>query len=378
MRVAILGVGTRGAAWAARCRLMGAEVMLFDPEPGALARAQTACEAAGSALPALYDVALPRKGRMQETEGIAAAVDYADWVIEAAPDRLELKRALFRTALAEMAPEAMILSTARDIELEALQDCAPRPEALARVHSRSDAPVWLLPLIAAEAGAGQDLSRFLGPLGLAADDSACSTALSLAGGGDTEATVALLRALKARNQGAGAVLVAHEAALAPKAPEDKGGPLITLDRQVPPDWVDYNGHMNEARYLTAFSDGTDRLLLWAGMDAECIAAGHSVFTVETHIQHLDEVNIGDRITVQTRVLEGAGKRLHLWHEMYTPMGSLAATGEQLLLHMDLTNRKVALPREDVGAWLSSVAQAQAAAGLAPPEGLGRFVGAPRG
>ena len=95
-----------------------------------------------------------------------------------------------------------------------------------------------------------------------------------------------MRALKARGIGPGAALAAHEAAIAPRAPVDLSQPPVTVARQVPPDWVDYNGHMNEARYLTAFSDGTDRLLLWAGMDAACIAAGHSVFTVETHIRHL--------------------------------------------------------------------------------------------
>ncbi|MBF9032592.1 carnitine 3-dehydrogenase, partial [Rhodobacterales bacterium HKCCE3408] len=196
-----------------------------------------------------------------------------------------------------------------------------------------------------------------------------------ASGGDVAACVAAMRALKARRAGLGAAIAAHEATIAPSAPEDLSQPPVTLDRQVPPDWVDYNGHMNEARYLTAFSDATDRLLLWAGMDAACIAEGHSVFTVETHIRHLAEVDIGDRITVRTRVLDGAGKRLHVWHELFRGE-TLAATGEQLLLHVDLASRRVALPRADVGAWLGGAAEAQA--DLPVPEGLGRFVGEKRG
>ncbi len=184
--------------------------------------------------------------------------------------------------------------------------------------------------------------------------------------------VAILRALKARGEGAGEKIAAHEAALAPRAPDpDLPRPPLTLDRQVPVTWVDYNGHMNESHYLTAFSDACDQLLLWAGMDADCVAQGHSVFTVETHIRHLDEVNIGDHIQVRTRVLEGGGKKLTIWHEL-TVGERLCATGEQLLLHVDLSTRRSALPRADVGDWFGRAAAAHA--DLPMPEGIGRFVG----
>ena len=153
----------------------------------------------------------------------------------------------------------------------------------------------------------------------------------------------------------------------PSAPE----PPVTLAMEVPRDWVDYNGHMNEAHYLRAFSDATDQMLEWAGMDADCVAAGHSVFTVETHIRHLGEVEIGAQMEVRTRVLEGGGKKLHVWHEMFAG-GALCATGEQLLLHMDMATRRSAIPRADVGEWLGKACTAHA--DLGAPEGLGRFVG----
>lgn len=153
----------------------------------------------------------------------------------------------------------------------------------------------------------------------------------------------------------------------PSAPE----PPVTLAMEVPRDWVDYNGHMNEAHYLRAFSDATDQMLEWAGMDAACVAAGHSVFTVETHIRHLGEVDIGAPMEVRTRVLEGGAKKLHVWHELFAGE-ALCATGEQLLLHMDMATRRSAPPRADVGEWLGKACTAHS--GLAVPEGLGRFVG----
>jgi carnitine 3-dehydrogenase len=129
--------------------------------------------------------------------------------------------------------------------------------------------------------------------------------------------------------------------------------------------------MNEGHYLTVFSDACDQMLNWAGLDADCVAEGFSVFTVETHIRHLGEVDIGDRIRVTSRVIEGGGKKLHIWQELWVG-ARLCATGEQLLLHMDLGARRSAPPRADVGAWFARASAAQAALPL--PEGLGRFVG----
>lgn len=149
-----------------------------------------------------------------------------------------------------------------------------------------------------------------------------------------------------------------------------GAPPVTLARAVPKEWVDYNNHMNEAHYLSAFSDAADQMLEWAGMDADCVKAGASVFTVETHIRHLVEVNIADAVRVTTRVIDGGGKKLHLWHEMWVAE-TLCATGEQLLLHMDLRARKSALPPDAVAAWLGAAKEAHA--GLALPEGFQRFV-----
>ncbi len=153
-------------------------------------------------------------------------------------------------------------------------------------------------------------------------------------------------------------------------PDITATPPVTLDRLVPPDWADYNGHMNEAFYLTAFTEATDQVLDWAGMDAECVGQGFSIFTVETHIRHLAEVNIGDRLTATTQVIEGGGKKLHTWTELFVD-GTLRATAEQFLLHMDLNARATALPRGDVADWLGALKAAHA--GLPMPDGFGRHV-----
>ncbi|MFM7783040.1 MAG: carnitine 3-dehydrogenase, partial [Gammaproteobacteria bacterium] len=64
--------------------------------------------------------------------------------------------------------------------------------------------------------------------------------------------VAIMRALKGRDWGAGAALLEHDRRLTASRPDaDWRAPVPTLARAIPQNWTDYNGHMNEARYLEA-------------------------------------------------------------------------------------------------------------------------------
>ena len=181
--------------------------------------------------------------------------------------------------------------------------------------------------------------------------------------------VAMMRALKAQDWGAGKLIAEHEADLGNDPGE--GQTVETVRRVVPLDWVDYNGHMNEARYLQAFGDATDRFMEIIGCDAEYIASGGSYFTAETHIRHLDEVHAGEMISVTTQVLLGEGKKMHLWHEMRAGE-RLLATGEHMLIHVSLATRKASAPAEAVATALGGYAQAHAQ--LPWPEGAGAAVG----
>ncbi len=191
--------------------------------------------------------------------------------------------------------------------------------------------------------------------------------------------VGMMRALGANDWGAGKLQNAHDASLREGAGiaahvddvADLSQPVLTLHRVVPLDWLDYNGHMTESRYLQAFADSTDRFMEMIGCDAEYIASGGSYFTAETHIRHLDEVHAGAKITVHTQVIMGAGKKMHLFHEMREGE-RLLASGEHMLLHVDLATRRAAPPAAVVEAALVKVAEAHA--GLPKPEGLGRAIG----
>ncbi|MGC1495870.1 MAG: carnitine 3-dehydrogenase [Sulfitobacter sp.] len=193
--------------------------------------------------------------------------------------------------------------------------------------------------------------------------------------------VTMMRGLKTQDWGAGALLNAQEklmragtamGALADDIATDK--PVLTAHRTVPLDWTDYNGHMTEARYLHAFADATDRFMEIIGCDAAYISSGGSYFTAETHIRHLDEVHAGTVITITTQVIEGAGKKMHLFHEMRDGE-RLLATGEHFLLHVSLETRKPSSPSPAIEAALVRFATGHAA--LPKPDGLGRAIGASR-
>ena len=82
-------------------------------------------------------------------------------------------------------------------------------------------------------------------------------------------------------------------------------PLLTFETKIPKEWVDYNGHMTESRYLECFSEATTEMMAIVGADENYISSIGSYFTVETHIRHLDEVLIGEKIYSKTQVIFGA-------------------------------------------------------------------------
>ncbi len=54
----------------------------------------------------------------------------------------------------------------------------------------------------------------------------------------------------------------------PTPAEDPTRPLRLYEGVVDPSWVDYNGHLTEARYLHVFAESTDALLGLVGVDAD--------------------------------------------------------------------------------------------------------------
>ena len=151
-------------------------------------------------------------------------------------------------------------------------------------------------------------------------------------------------------------------------------PFISPPMQVEQEWTDYNGHLNMAYYHLLFDRAIDAALVPLGLGPEVAAkTGVSVFTAQAQVHYLRELHAGDSVVVETRLIEHDSKRLHYVQTMRRiGKDETAAISENLVLHVDLTTRRVAPFAPEV---LARIAAAVAAhADLPLPRQVGRRVG----
>jgi carnitine 3-dehydrogenase len=195
--------------------------------------------------------------------------------------------------------------------------------------------------------------------------------------------VAVMQGLRTHRSGAGAVLDDHERALFDASHptvmadgDDLSSPLRLHTARVLPEWVDYNGHAHESRYLQVFGDASDALLRYIGIDTAYLAAGGSYYTVETHLSLLREASAGEQLHVTTQVLGFDDKRVHLFHELYRSGDDvLLAAAEQMFLHVDTTEGRARPAPPEILDRIAKLAAAHMA--LPTPERAGRAIGVPR-
>ncbi|WP_298607415.1 carnitine 3-dehydrogenase [uncultured Thiothrix sp.] len=485
-QAAVVGGGVIGAGWVARLIENGINVSIYDPDPTAPQKIDAVLANSRHAYSKLTMAPRRTEGQFSFAKDIASAVKAADWIVEAVPERLDLKQKIYREIEGAAPHSAIIASSTSGILPTDLQAGLQHPERLLVAHPFN--PVYLLPLVELVGGKqtsadtvqrAQAFYRSIGmhPLHIKKEieafiadrlleavwreslwlvsDGIASTedvddairygfglrwaqmglfeTYRIAGGeagmrhfmeqfgpclswpwtkltdvpefndqlvdliaGQSDAQsghysirqlerirdnnlIAILQALKAHDWGAGKALAVYEksqydaAASQAQTAVDYSQPIKTVERTVPTDWTDYNNHMNESRYLQVSSDATDAFMRLIGVDAAYVEAGGSYFTVETHIRHLDEVRALEPIVVTTQVLNGSGKKLHLFNRIQHADGRLLATAEHMLIHVSLKTRSSSLPSEAIAQKLAEIAQAQAH--LPKPDGAGRAIGA---
>lgn len=152
--------------------------------------------------------------------------------------------------------------------------------------------------------------------------------------------------------------------------------LTTYRTAVLPDWVDYNGHLRDAYYLLIFSYATDALMERIGLDADARGqSGHSLFTLEAHINYLHEVKLDTEVWVQTQIIGFDKKRLHLYHSLHRAgFDEALAASEQMLLHVDLAGPKSAPFGQGTITCLQNIVDQQKEE--VPPRYVGRIISLP--
>ncbi len=156
--------------------------------------------------------------------------------------------------------------------------------------------------------------------------------------------------------------------------------LVSWQGKVESQWVDYNGHLNDAYYMVIFSHATDGLMAYIGLDAAGRAAtGHTMYTLEVHLNYVKEVHEGVAVEVRTQILGVDAKRVHLFHTLHRQDdGAVLATNEQMLANIDASNAEVG-PK--TAPFVASVAArllplAQSHASLPRPANAGRSIALP--
>ena len=155
-RVAVVGAGVIGAAWAARWALCGVDVEVCDPSRAAARQVESALEAASAAWERLRLLSPEAEaGSVTVAHEIGDAFDDAVLVLECVPERVEIKQAVYAQTEAVASPDAVIASSTSGIRPSELQTGMAHPERLVVGHPFN--PVYLLPLV--EVLAGQQTSE---------------------------------------------------------------------------------------------------------------------------------------------------------------------------------------------------------------------------
>jgi 3-hydroxybutyryl-CoA dehydrogenase len=142
-RLGVVGAGTMGAGIAQLGCAAGMRTLLFDPVPEALDRGAERVRdglAKWIEKDRVGDDALERLGPARSLDALADC----ELVIEAAPERAELKRELFGQLSSVCGPEAVLATNTSSIPVTSLASAASRPENVVGMHFFNPPPLMRL------------------------------------------------------------------------------------------------------------------------------------------------------------------------------------------------------------------------------------------
>jgi 3-hydroxybutyryl-CoA dehydrogenase len=147
-RVAVLGAGTMGHGIAQTCAAAGISVRVADVHEAALDKGRRAVD---GALQRLVDKGKltaddrdAQRARIAWGADIAAAVADADLVIEAVPERMELKKQLLAVVDAHAPEGALVGSNTSSLSITELGNALKSPARLVGLHFFNPVPVMAL------------------------------------------------------------------------------------------------------------------------------------------------------------------------------------------------------------------------------------------
>jgi 3-hydroxyacyl-CoA dehydrogenase len=143
-RAAVIGTGTMGPGMGAVLARAGLETALYDVSTEALERAKAGVELANGVLERL-DAAQHDGGSLRFESDLSAALDGADIVIEAVPEKLELKHEVFTQFEQAVSSDAILASNTSGIPITNIAKVCEHPARVVGMHWSN--PPHLIPMI---------------------------------------------------------------------------------------------------------------------------------------------------------------------------------------------------------------------------------------
>jgi 3-hydroxybutyryl-CoA dehydrogenase len=160
--IGVVGAGTMGAGIAQLTARTGARTLLHDPAPGALGRGmeriRAALERDVEKRRMSADDAAALLARVEPAEDVADLAP-CELVIEAAPEQLELKHALFAQLAEIVAPDCVLATNTSSLSVTEIAAAVPSPERVVGLHFFNPAPVMRLVEVVAGAQSGERALR---------------------------------------------------------------------------------------------------------------------------------------------------------------------------------------------------------------------------
>jgi len=148
-RVVVIGAGTMGHGIAGQAARFGYDVVLNDIDDARVQKGLSAIEAVyragvdkGKLAAADADAA---RGRLRGASDLEAAVASADLVVEAVPENMELKRALFARVEAAAPATALLGTNTSSLSVTEIAAAVKAPERVVGLHFFN--PVAIMPLL---------------------------------------------------------------------------------------------------------------------------------------------------------------------------------------------------------------------------------------
>lgn len=140
----VIGSGSMGPGIAALLARSGSQVRLNDISQEALDRARTVIDGASAVLDELGTPSIDGGSVTYETD-LRAALDGADFVIEAVPEKLELKRTVLAQVEEIVSPTTIIATNTSGIPITTMAEGMQSPERFIGMHWSN--PPHLIPMI---------------------------------------------------------------------------------------------------------------------------------------------------------------------------------------------------------------------------------------